>query len=125
MHHANYALLPVFEQLGPSRDDLDVERAEFAGDRSSQQTFTVPGTDPVDAYLELQLYDVGEYGHEIVLNGEPLAGFDLPPVNGWQYWMDGVGELTLQESNTLRIHRNGDDSFAVGNVVVHWRADTE
>ncbi|ELZ28004.1 hypothetical protein C474_15924 [Halogeometricum pallidum JCM 14848] len=123
-YRANYALLPILEQLGPDGDGLDVPWATFAGDRTSEHEFTVPVDATTDAYVELQAYKVGTYGHEILLNGEPLTGFDVPPAEGWQYWMDAVsgGELRKGE-NTLRIRRDAseDDSFAVGNVVVHWK----
>jgi hypothetical protein len=123
MYRANYALLPILEHLGPAADSLDVEWADFTGDHSSTQGFTVPVAEPVDAYLELQAFDVGEFGHEIVLDGEPLSGFDLPPADGWQYWMDSLAGRDLSGTNTLRIRRDtsGDDAFAVGNVVVNWR----
>jgi hypothetical protein len=115
------------EYLGPAPDSLDVQWADFVGDRSTRQEFTVPGADATDVYLELQVFDVGEYGHEIVLNDEPLAGFDIPPADGWQYWMDSLSERTLSETNTLSIHRDASttDAFAVGNVVVNWREPIE
>ena len=87
---------------------------------------TCPG--PTDVYVELQAYDVGAFGHEILLNGDPLTGFDVPPAEGWQYWMDAVTEQELRTGeNTLRIRRDTDtdDAFAVGNVVVNWREPAE
>lgn len=127
MRRANYALLPVLEHLGPAPDSLDVQWADFVGDRSTRREFTVPGADATDVYLELQVFDVGEYGHEIMLNDEPLAGFDIPPADGWQYWMDSLSEQTLSETNTLSIRRDATttDAFAVGNVVVNWREPVE
>jgi len=124
---ANYALVTVLEQLGPSADALDVPWAEFAGDKSSVYEFTAPA-DATDAYLELQAYDVGSFDHEILLNGEPLSGFDLPPAEGWQYWMDAVTEERLQAGeNRLQIRRDtaSEDAFAVGNVVVNWKEPVE
>ncbi|MFB6184718.1 MAG: hypothetical protein ABEI96_09210 [Haloarculaceae archaeon] len=122
-YRANYALLPVLEHLGPAADSLDVEWAEFVGNRSSGHEFTVSAADAKDAYVELQAYDVGEFGHEIVLDGEPLPGFDLPPGDGWQYWMDSIGDRELAGTHTLHVRRDttGEDAFAVGNVVVNWR----
>lgn len=127
-HRANYALLPVLEQLGPSEGGLDIPWATFAGDRTSAYEFTVPTDEATDAYVELQAYDVGTYGHEILLNGEPLDGFDVPPAEGWQYWMDTLSGGELREGeNAIRIRRDASasDSFAVGNVVVHWKEPTE
>jgi hypothetical protein len=124
---ANYALVTVLEQLGPSADALDVPWAEFAGDKSSIYEFSVPA-DATDAYLELQAYDVGSFDHEVLLNGEPLSGFDLPPAEGWQYWMDAVTEERLRAGeNTLQVRRDtaSGDAFAVGNVVVNWKEPVE
>lgn len=123
-YRANYARLPVLEHLGPSDDSLDVPWATFAGDRSTPCEFVVPTADAVDAYVELQVYDVGAFGHEILLNGDPLSGFDVPPGEGWQFWMDVVTERDLRKGeNAVRIRRDAssDDAFAVGNLVVHWR----
>jgi len=124
---ANYALVTVLEQLGPSADALDVPWAEFAGDKSSVYEFHVPA-DATDAYLELQAYDVGSFDHEILLNGDPLSGFDVPPAEGWQYWMDAVTEERLQAGeNTLQVRRDtaSEDAFAVGSVVVNWKEPVE
>ncbi|WP_255150493.1 DUF7383 domain-containing protein [Halorarius halobius] len=127
-HRANYALLPVLEHLGPDSGSLDVPWATFVGDRSSRLTFSVPTADPTDAYLELQAYDVDTYGHEIHVNGTALSGFDVPPGDGWQLWLDAVTDADLHAGeNEVRVHRDtaSEDAFAVGNVVVHWREPVE
>ncbi|QLD86220.1 hypothetical protein HWV23_10965 [Natronomonas halophila] len=124
---ANYALVHFSEQLGPNESALDVPWAEYTGDETTEHTFEVPA-EPSDAYLELQAYEVGAFGHEIYLNGEPVTGFDIPPADGWQYWMDAVtgAELTPGE-NTIRVAREDGsrDNFAVGNVVVNWKEPVE
>lgn len=120
---ANYVLLNFGEHLGPSGDLLDVEWAEFVGDETSRLTFEVPTDDAGDAYLQLQAYDVGEYGHEVRVNDEPLSGFDLPPHNGWQSWMDALTGADLEEGeNALRVRRDTatNDAFVIGAVTVHW-----
>ena len=125
---ANYALLEVLEHLGPSKESLKVEWAEFSGDHSTPHEFTVPTGEATDTYLEVQVYDVGTFGHDIRLNGESLSGFDIPPGDGWQYWMDAVpGQHLRAEENTLQIRREtaSEDAFAVGNVVVNWREPVE
>jgi hypothetical protein len=121
---ANYALVTVQEHLGPNDQYLDLPWAEFVGDRTSKFEFTVPTDDVTDAYVELQAYDVGEYGHELLVNDAELTGFDLPPSNGWQYWMDAITGTELQEgTNTVQLRRDGDsnDSLAIGTLTVHWR----
>lgn len=126
---ANYALLSFQEHLGESSDGLDVPWAEFVGNRrSSEQEFTVPAGPVSEPYLECQMFDVGEYGHEIVVNGDKLTGFDIPPASGWQYWMDTITGAELEaDENTVRFVRDTstDDDFVVGSVVVHWKEPIE
>ncbi|PSP86173.1 hypothetical protein BRC83_01980 [Halobacteriales archaeon QS_1_68_17] len=124
---ANYVLTDFGEHLGGD-DDLDVPWAEFVGDRTSVETFAVRATETADAYVELQAFDVGEYGHEVLVNDESLSGFDLPPADGWQYWMDRIPDGRLREGeNALRIERDAttDDAFVVGTATVHWREPVE
>jgi hypothetical protein len=126
---ANYARLDFQEHLGESSDGLDVPWAEFVGNhRSSAREFTVPAGPATEAYLECQLFEVGSYGHEIVVNGDALTGFDIPPAPGWQYWMDPITGADLEPGeNTIRFVRDADtrDDFVVGSVVVHWKEPVE
>jgi len=121
---ANYAVVPFQQHLGQNAESLAVPWAEFVGDRTDAHEFTVPTDDAVDPYLELQAYDVEEYGHEIRVNGRSLSGFDIPPAEGWQHWMDTISGVDLTEGdNTLRVVRDADttDAFVVGVVTVHWK----
>jgi hypothetical protein len=121
---ANYTTVYVGAQLGPEGADLGLEWASDAGDATEPLPFEVPTADPRDAYVGLQAYDVGTYGHEIRVNGESLSGFDVPPNEGWQYWVDTVTGASLAEGdNELRIVRDADtrDAFAVGTITVHWK----
>jgi hypothetical protein len=123
-HRANYATLYLGVQLAPEGRALDLDWATNVGDTTDPHEFEVPTDDPQDAYVGLQAFDVGEYGHEIEVNGEPLSGFDIPPNDGWQYWVDTLTGTGLHEgTNTLRIRRDPDsrDAFAVGTVTVHWK----
>ena len=126
-HRANYALCYFGELLGPHESALDVPWAEFAGNRTTKVTFEIPA-EPTDPYLELQAYEVGAFGHEILVNDQSLSGFDIPPADGWQQWMDAITGVDLRVGeNTLQVVRDSDseDSFVVGNVVVHWKEAVE
>jgi hypothetical protein len=121
---ANYALVDVEEHLGENRRELDIPWAEFVGDRSSKYTIEVPVDEPIDPYVGVQAFDVGEYGHEIYVNDEPLSGFDLPPAEGWQYWIDRITGAALEDGeNTVSIGRDTetDDGFVIGTLDVHWK----
>jgi len=115
----------VGAQLAPETRELDLDWADNVGDETDAYEFEVPTDDTTDGYVGIQAFDVGEYGHEILVNGEPMSGFDIPPNDGWQYWVDTFGDsVTLTEgANTLRIVRDADtsDAFAVGTVTVHWK----
>jgi len=122
---ANYATMYVGAQLAPETRELDLDWADNVGDETAVFEFEVPTTDPTDGYVGIQAFDVGEYGHEILINGDPMSGFDIPPNDGWQYWVDTFGDaVSLTEgTNRLRISRDADtaDAFAVGTVTVHWK----
>lgn len=125
---ANYALVDFMEYLGDDADALDVPWAEFVGNRTTERTFPVPTDDPTEAYFTFQVFDVGVYGHEVVINGDPVSGFDLPPGPGWQHWMDAVTGAELREGeNTVRVVRDRDseDAFVVGTAAVHWKEPVE
>ncbi|MGM0604083.1 MAG: DUF7383 domain-containing protein [Halobacteriota archaeon] len=119
-----YETIYVGEQLGPSTFALDLDWAEHVGDTTTEHEFTVETADPTDALVGVQAFDVGTYGHEIVINDEPLSGFDIPPNDGWQYWVDTVtGTSLIEGSNTIRVDRDTDttDTFAIGSIVVQWK----
>lgn len=121
---ANYATIYVGAELAPESRTLDLEWADDAGNRTDAHEFDVPTDDPRDAYVGIQAFDVDTYGHEVVVNGEPMSGFDIPPDDGWQYWVDTLTGTSLVEGvNTLEIARDraSRDAFAVGTVTVHWK----
>lgn len=121
---ANYATVYVGAQLAPTGRELDLEWATAAGDETADHAFTIPTDRPTEAFIGIQAFDVGEYGHEILVNGESLGGFDIPPNEGWQYWVDTLSGAALREgTNAIRIARDTDtpDAFAVGTVTVHWK----
>ncbi|MFC6787379.1 DUF7383 domain-containing protein [Halobaculum halobium] len=122
---ATYATVYLGAQLSATESALDLDWADDAGDRTDDHEFEVSTDDPREAYLEIQAFDVAEYGHEVLVNGDPLTGFDIPPNEGWQLWSDTVTGVDLREgTNTLAVARDTDtdDAFAVGTVRVHWKA---
>jgi len=122
--HATYATVYLGAQLSPAESSLDLDWADNAGDRTDDHEFAVSTDDPREAYLEIQAFDVAEYGHDVLVNGEPLSGFDLPPNEGWQLWSDTVTGVDLREgANTLAVARDTatSDAFAVGTVRIHWK----
>lgn len=121
---ANYATIYVGAQLAPDDRKLALDWAADAGDRTDVHEFDVPTTEPQDAYVGIQAFDVDAFGHEILINGDAMSGFDIPPNDGWQYWVDTLTGTSLVEgTNTLEIARDTDsqDAFAVGTVTVHWK----
>jgi len=120
---SNYALVEISQHLG-AVDELDLPWSEFVGDRTPEHEFEVPTADAVDAYVTIQAYDVGVYDHEVLINGETVSGFDIPPADGWQCWMDVLtGPDLVRGTNTVAVARDGDtdDSFALGTVRITWR----
>lgn len=118
----------VGAQLAPEDRKMDLDWATDAGDETEAHAFEVPTADATDAYLGIQAFDVEEYGHEIRVNGDPLGGFDIPPSEGWQYWVDTLADVPLREgTNRLRIARDTGtrDAFAVGSVIVRWKEPVE
>lgn len=122
---ANYATLYVGAQLAPEQRTLDLDWAENVGDETPRHEFQVPTDEAFDGYVGIQAFDVGDYGHEIRINGDRMGGFDIPPNEGWQYWVDTFGDSVdlVAGANDLRIVRDDDsmDAFAVGTVTVHWK----
>lgn len=127
-YRANYALVSFQEHLGSDEEGLDVPWASFSGDETETHTFEVPTSDPQDAYIEMQVYDVETYDHDVLINDTALSGFDVPAGEGWQYWMDTVTVARLEKGkNTIKFRRDpeSEDSFIVGTVTVHWREPVE
>jgi hypothetical protein len=125
---ANYATVEVGAELGPEQFKLDLDWTRDAGDATALHEFEVPTADPREAYVGIQAFDVEFYGHEVELNGDPLGGFDIPPGEGWQYWVDTVSGADLRQgTNTLRVRRDRTtmDRFAIGTVTVHWKEPVE
>jgi hypothetical protein len=121
---ATYATVNLAAQLAPEGTELALDWADDAGDRTDDYEFEISTGDPREAYLEIQAFDVADYGHEVLVNGEPLSGFDIPPNDGWQLWTDTISGVELREgTNVLAIARDTDtdDAFAVGTVRVHWK----
>lgn len=127
-YRANYTLVSLQEHLGPDRNGLDVPWATFSADETEVHTFEVTTDDPVEPYVQMQVYDVGTYDHEMLINGETLSGFDVPAHTGWQYWMDTLTAARLRDGeNTLQFRRetSTDDNFVIGTVTINWKEPVE
>ncbi|MFD1513092.1 DUF7383 domain-containing protein [Halomarina rubra] len=127
-YRSNYALLEFGELLADREGALDVPWAEFVGDESTEHSFEVPVDGAIDGYVTIQALDVDSYDHEVLVNGESLSGFDIPPASGWQCWMDVITGATLREgTNTIQVRRDTDtrDAFVLGTVRVTWREPVE
>jgi hypothetical protein len=126
---ANYATINVGAQLAPETRTLDLDWADHVGDETDAHEFDVHTADAAEAYVGIQAFDVDAYGHEILINGDRSSGFDIPPSDGWQYWVDTLGDAVdlVAGTNDVRIVRDADtdDAFAVGTVTVHWKAPDE
>jgi hypothetical protein len=125
---ANYALCQFQQHLGPSADSLDVPWAEYTGDSTDPVSFDLPTSSPADPYVQMQVFEVEDFDHEIAVNGEPLSGFDIAPGKGWQLWMDTIAPERLHlGENTIQFRRDIDskDAFVVGTVTVHWTEPIE
>lgn len=120
---SNHALVSFQAELGPEDASLGLEWADHVGDATPDRAFEVHTDDARDAFVGIQAYGVGDYGHEVIVNDTPLTGFDLPPHDNWQYWLDSVTGTALRDgTNRIRIERDveSDDCFAVGTVLVQW-----
>jgi hypothetical protein len=121
---SDFTIIPFSEHLGPNESDLEASWATFVGNQTSVKTFNIDNPPQGEAYLLIQTLHVGVFSHRIFINGVGLNGYNLPAHEGWSTWMVPIQEgVLLHGANTLQIMRDdgSDDSFVVGNVVVHWR----
>ena len=124
MVRADFNFFTINAHLGDKVGDLNVPWATFYGNQTPVMYFHIEGVPTDDAYLLMQAFDVHSGGHRVLINGQDLSGFDIPPEpNGWQTWMDAIDRSLLHQGiNTLQIKRaSGGDNFVIANVAVHWR----
>lgn len=129
-----FVILSIFEQLGDAAHKIDAPFTEFKGDASSVESFEVSG-DPAffdttteattnQAYFVIQAWGVSNPQHQVLINGEPLAGLVIPVAPGWNTFTTVFTDPLLQQGdNTFQIKRNTEavDNFLIGSVVVHWK----
>ena len=122
---SDFRLIHFLEHLGDKAGDIKAPWAKFVGNQTTVRNFYIDGTPAWEAYLVVQLYDVHNYGHKILINGHDLGGWDIPPaVDKWQVWMDVIDVTKLKKgNNTVQIVRDAStgDNFLVGSVAIHWR----
>jgi hypothetical protein len=98
-----------------------------AQNTQATRTFEVEGT-PLNngsGYLLIQAFDVERSNHRILINGQDLPSFDIPPQAGsnlWTTWMDRVPQSFLNPGqNRITIRREDPEDFFVANVLIQWR----
>lgn len=123
--YASFAIVKFFQQVGNPANKIEAPWAQFTGRKSLVETFFVTGTPQPGAYLLLQLYNVTDSGHGILINGQVIQDVDIPPLipNAWGIWVDVFSAPLLTTGpNTIQIV-GGDrmtDNFIVGSVAIHW-----
>ncbi|MBK8021103.1 MAG: hypothetical protein IPK19_06620 [Chloroflexi bacterium] len=122
--HSDFAIIPFAAHLGADAYGLQVPWATFYGNQTPVQTFEIDGKPTETGYMLIQTLAVGLSSHKILINGHMLSGLNLPQHDGWQTWMIVIDVGLLRHgTNTVQFVRDAmtNDSFVVGNVVVHWR----
>ena len=113
MPHSDFAMLRFDEHFTEDNPEETVQ-------------FIIEGNPVGPGYLLIQVADVEAARHRIRINGMELPGVDIAPSSQsdvWTAWMDRIPQGFLRQgTNAVAIHRMGDDSFHVLNLVVHWRA---
>jgi len=122
---SDFRLVVFNEHLGDKAGDIKAGWANFVGNQTTIRNFYIDGYPTNEAYLILQAYDIHKSGHKILINGQDLGGFDIPPDPGkWQTWMDRIDTTKLKKgNNTIQIVRDAStgDNFIVCMVIIHWR----
>ena len=122
---ADFQVFDWKEHLGDNQGDINTD-FPFEGQFSSTKTFFI-GQAPFRAgFVQSQVSHVDELSHQILINGDPLPGIDLPRT--------GHGSTDLrthtavipasflrQGDNTIQFQRVGGDNFLIHHVIVHWR----
>lgn len=122
---ADFEVISFWEYLGPNDSGLNTS-ARFVGNQSSKKQFIIGEKPAGRGYISLQLYDVSSSNHSIKINDKYLDGNSIrqhPVSKAWLLWIDVIEEgVLVKGQNTLQIIRGqGDDSFVVDQVIVHWR----
>lgn len=125
----NFEQIRFFEHLGDKIGDLTTF-ATFVGTQTTVRNFVIDGRPVDNGYLIIQTYDVDSRRHEILINGQPLRGFDLPDkptAKKWQTWMDIIETGFLRQGNNTIQIRSGShrDNFIIDNVVINWKEDVQ
>jgi hypothetical protein len=122
---ADFEVINFWEHLGDKKGDINTS-AKFVGDQSTVRSFYI-GQRPLGAgFVTLQLFDIQNSGHHIKINGQELAGMDIPKhpaADRWLTWTDTIESGILRQgSNTIQIVRTSSgDNFIVRSVIVNWR----
>ncbi|UCF07514.1 MAG: hypothetical protein JSW28_07650 [Thermoplasmata archaeon] len=124
MPRANFEIVIFNEQIGEKEGVLDALWYEFVGSQTSIKHFQVPGVPTGLAYIMIQVFDVQNKGHRIIINGEDLPGEDIirTKANRWQDVTDIIPAGVLQQGdNTIRIKASSGDNILIGAAMIHWK----
>lgn len=125
MPKANFDIVIFNEQIGGKKEEIKAPFYSLTGDQTTQKNFNVPGVPTGHGYIILQVYDVQNKGHKIIINGKDLPGEDIIRTreNEWQDVTDVIPEGTLvQGNNTIQIKgASSDDNIMIGAVMINWK----
>jgi hypothetical protein len=127
MPKANFEIIVFNEQIGGKEALLEANWYPFVGNQTSMKNFDIPGDPTGLGYIILQVFDVQNMGHKIIINGEDLPGEDIirTSANRWQDVTDIIPPgLLKQGNNTIQIRSVGSvDNILVGAAMINWKED--
>ncbi|UCE36522.1 MAG: hypothetical protein JSW00_13520 [Thermoplasmata archaeon] len=122
---ANFDIIIFNEQIGDEEGEIDVPWYVYVGDQTTKRTFNIPGVPTGNGYIIVQVYDVQNKGHKIIINGEDLPGEDIIRTreNQWQDVTDVIPEGILRQGrNTIQIvGAKSGDNIMIGAVIINWK----
>ncbi len=127
MPKANFEIVIINEQIGEKEGVLEAHWYPFVGDQTSVKSFDIPGVPTGLGYIIIQVFDVQNMGHKIIINGEDLPGEDIirTSANRWQDVTDIIPARLLKKgNNTIKIRcAESGDNIMLGAAMIHWKEE--